>query len=72
MNWASLKISSLSLQIRLSSWEICSQRQVLLQFNHLVGCYHPKKLKIEHRQKAKLSKRTSAPIFTIRVLSAIF
>ena len=53
-NSASLEISSLSLQIRLSSWEICSQRQVSLQFHHLVGCYHPKKLKIERRQKAKL------------------
>ena len=54
MNSASLKISSLSLQIRLSSQEICSQRQVSLQFHHLVGRYHPKKRKIEHRQKAKL------------------
>ena len=42
-NSASLEISSLSLQIRLSSWEICSQRQISLQFHHLLGCYHPKK-----------------------------
>ena len=34
--------------------EICSQRQVSLQFHHLVGCYHPKRLKIGRRQKAKL------------------
>ena len=43
-----------------------------LQFNRLLGCYHPKKLKIEGRQKTKLSERSNAPIFTIRVLGAIF
>ena len=53
-NSASLVISSLSLQIRLSSWEICSQIQVSLQFHHLLGCNYPKKLKIERREKAKL------------------
>ena len=51
----------------LSSWEICSQRQVLLQFHHLVGCYHPKTLKIECHQKAKLWEKQC----TIRVLSTI-
>ena len=55
-----LKIFSLSLQIRFSSWEICSQRQVSLQFHHLVGCYHPKTLKIERRQKTKLREKQSA------------
>ena len=63
MNSASLKISSLSLQIRLSSWEICSQRQVSLQFHHLVGCYYPKKLKIERRQKAKLREKQCAYMY---------
>ena len=60
MNLASLKIFYLSLQIRLSSWEICSQRQVTLQFHHLMGCYNPKKLKIDLRQKAKLWERQCA------------
>ena len=62
--------ASLSLQIRLSSWEICSQWQVSFQFHHLVGCYHTKKLKIERRQKAKLREK-HALILTIRVLGAI-
>jgi len=34
----------------------------------IVGCYHPKKLKIERQQKAKLREKLNAPIFTIRVL----
>ena len=68
MNLASSKISSLSLQIRLSSREICSQRQVSLQFHHLVGCYHPKKLSAAKRPNCE---RSNAPIFTIRVLGAI-
>ena len=62
--------SSLSLQIRLSSDEICSQRQVSLQIHHLVGCYHPEKLNIELHQKTKLRQKQCA-IFTIRVLGAI-
>ena len=37
----------------------------------IVGCYHPKKLKIERQQKAKLREKLNAPIFTIRVLGAI-
>ena len=45
MNSASLKTSLLSMQVRLSSWEIPSQRQVSFQFHHSVGCHHPKKLK---------------------------
>ena len=47
INSANLKISSLSMQIRLSGWEICSQTEVSFLFHHFVGCYHPKKLKIE-------------------------
>ena len=51
---AGLEISRLFLQIRLYSLDICSQKQVSLQFHHLVGCYHPKKLTIDPRQEAKL------------------
>ena len=47
-----------------------SQRQVSLNFHHLVRCYRPKKLKIERRRKANC-ERDNAPIFTIRVLRAI-
>ena len=60
MNSGSLKMSSLSLQISLSSWEICSQRQLSLQFHHFVGCYHPKKLEIECRQNTKLREKQCA------------
>ena len=38
----------------LSGWQISNQRQVSFQFHHFVSCYHPEKLKIEHRQRAKL------------------
>ena len=38
----------------------------------IVGCYQPKKLKIERRQKAKLREKQCTNFqFTIRVLSAI-
>ena len=30
------------------------------RFHHLVGCYHPKKLKIERRQKTKLREKQCA------------
>ena len=70
-NSASLEISSLSLQIRLSNWGICSQRQVSLQFHHLLGCYHPKKLKKLSAAKRPNCERNNAPIFTIRVPGAI-
>ena len=70
MNSASLKISYLSLQICFSSWEICSQRQVSLQFHHLVGCYHLKSWKLSSA-KTPNCERSNAPIFTIRVLGAI-
>ena len=36
------------------------QRQVSLQFHHLVGSYCPKKLKIECHQKAKLREKQFA------------
>ena len=36
------------------------QRQVSLQFHHLVGFYCPKKLKIECHQKAKLREKQFA------------
>ena len=64
------RISSFSFQIRLSSWEICSQRQVSLQFHHLVGCYCPKSWKLS-AAKWPNCERSNAPIFRICVLFAI-
>ena len=35
-------------------------RQVLLQFHYFIGCYHPKKLKIELHQQTKLQEKQCA------------
>ena len=72
MKSASLKMYSLSLQIRLSSWEIRSQRQVSLQFHHLVvGCCHSssKSWKLNSAERPNCD-RSNAPVFIIRVLGA--
>ena len=53
------------------SWEICSQRQVSLQFHHLVGCYRHKKSWKLSAAKRPNCERSNVPIFTIRVLGAI-
>ena len=73
MNSASLKISFLSMQLNLSGWEICRQRQVSFHFHHPVGCYHPKRLKPERRQKTKPGEKQCARLLgDILILLRLF
>ena len=67
----SLRAYFLSMQVHISGWEICSQRQ--FRFSSIitiVGYYYPKKFKIECQQKVNY-KRSNVPIFTICVLGTI-